>query len=126
MDGSGSERRDASPTGEGIESPRLLRDLLARVLSRHKAVFHDEAAQVGGFMRLLMKSRNEGHDWSGEEREELKYHLLRFSRRIPMLLIFLLPLGSLLLPILPEIMDRRKRRRLAEAATAELRSAQEP
>ncbi len=81
---------------------------------------------MGGFVRLLMKSRNEGCDWSKEERDELKYHLLRLSRRIPVLLIFLLPLGSLLLPILPQIMDRRRKRRLAEAAGASLSSVQKP
>jgi hypothetical protein len=52
--------------------------------------------------------------WTKEEKEQIKNHLKRLSLYIPILFIFVLPGGSLMLPFLAEILDRRKTRRIAK------------
>jgi len=64
-------------------------------------------------MRLLMKYKNTRNTWTKEERETLRAHLWHFSSYIPVLIIFCLPGGSLLFPLLAEILDRRKNRRVS-------------
>jgi hypothetical protein len=72
----------------------------------------NEVLAVKGLMYLLMKNRNTGEKWTGEEKREIKMHLRNISKVIPVLVIFLLPGGTLLLPILAEVLDRRKSRRV--------------
>jgi len=66
-------------------------------------------------MQLLMKERNSGEKWTGEEKREIKIHLKNISKIVPILIIFLLPGGSILLPFLAEILDRRKTRRIQKS-----------
>ncbi|MBI4537345.1 MAG: hypothetical protein HY712_05255 [candidate division NC10 bacterium] len=61
-----------------------------------------------GFMRLLMKATNTGHTWTRREIRELRIHLRTLVRLIPILIVFILPGGFLLFPILAEVLDRRK------------------
>jgi hypothetical protein len=63
-------------------------------------------------MQLLMKHRNKGQKWTREEKKEIKTHLKNISRIVPSVIIFLLPGGSLLLPFLAEVLDRRKEKRI--------------
>jgi uncharacterized membrane protein len=65
-----------------------------------------------GFLQLLFKQRNTDQKWTKEEKKQIKDQLKRLSLYLPIILIFLLPGGSLLLPILAEILDRRKTRRI--------------
>ena len=65
-----------------------------------------------GLMYLLMKNRNTGEKWSREEKTEIKNHLRNISKVIPIIIVILLPGGTLLLPFLAEVLDRRKKRRL--------------
>ncbi|MBM4333421.1 MAG: hypothetical protein FJ117_19745 [Deltaproteobacteria bacterium] len=67
-----------------------------------------------GFLQLLFKQRNTELKWQKEEKEQLKNHLKRLSLYVPILIIFTLPGGSLLLPVLAEILDRRKTRRIGD------------
>lgn len=68
--------------------------------------------QMNGFMRLLMKRRNNRLSvWTKEDKRLLRKHLLHLSLYIPILAVFALPFGSFLFPVLAEIMDRRKQRR---------------
>jgi len=71
----------------------------------------EEAGQINGFMKLLMKPRNTGAGWTKQEKAQLRKHLKRLSLYVPVLIIFLAPFGSLLIPVLAEILDRRKNRR---------------
>jgi len=71
----------------------------------------EEAGQINGFMKLLMKPRNTGAGWTKQEKAQLRKHLKRLSFYVPVLIIFLAPFGSLLIPVLAEILDRRKNRR---------------
>ncbi len=86
----------------------VIRAFLKSLLIKHKALFFQEAQRISGFLYLLMKQRNTDEKWTPEEKKEIKRHLKIIAMYIPILIIFLLPGGSLLLPLLAEIMDRRK------------------
>lgn len=64
-------------------------------------------------MRLLMKHRNRNtrYTWTKEEKKILCAHLWRLSSYVPAFIIFCLPGGFLLFPLLAEILDRRKNKR---------------
>jgi len=66
---------------------------------------------VKGLMQLLMKIRNTDEPWTREEKKEIKKHLRNMSKMVPVIVIFILPGGTILLPFLAEILDRRKKRR---------------
>ena len=69
-----------------------------------------EVLAAKGLMALLMKHRNTGLKWTGGEKREIKMHLRNVSKMIPVLVVLLFPGGSLLLPFLAEVLDRRKTR----------------
>jgi hypothetical protein len=85
--------------------------ILKRHIANNKEFILTQVLAVKGLMQLLMKSRNTGEKWTREERREIKTHLKSISKIVPVVIIFLLPGGSLLLPILAEVLDRRKTRR---------------
>ncbi len=78
---------------------------------KNKALLFDEAEKINGFMQLLMKPRNTQSKWTNEEKKILRTNLWRISCYIPTLIIFALPFGFLLFPVLAEMLDRRKKRR---------------
>ena len=86
----------------------MIRAFFKNLLIKHKALFFQEAQRISGFLYLLMKPRNTGEKWTPEEKKEIKRQLKYLTMYIPILLIFLLPGGSLMLPFLAEVMDRRK------------------
>jgi hypothetical protein len=86
----------------------LMQRLLQAQLKKNTRLLVNEAKHADGFMRLLMKHRNTGDGWTREERCELKGYLRRFAAYVPVLFVFLLPFGMLLVPVLAEIMDRRR------------------
>ena len=90
----------------------MFRFLLKRFILRHKEIIFREAQQMQGFLQLLFKQRNTAQKWTKEEKRELKEHLKHLSLYIPMIIIFILPGGSLMLPVFAEILDRRKTRRI--------------
>ena len=86
----------------------MIRSFLRRQLLKNKALFFQEAERISGFLYILMKQRNSGGPWTPEEKREIKRQLKYLAMYIPILIIFLLPGGSLLIPFLAEVMDRRK------------------
>ena len=62
-------------------------------------------------MKLLMKKRNTGFAWTKEEKKHLQSQLKHLSLYVPILIIFILPFGTLLIPVLAEMLDRRKQPR---------------
>jgi hypothetical protein len=78
------------------------------LLMKNKAFLLGQVLAVQGLMQLLMKNRNTGEKWSREEIKEIKRHLRHISKMVPVIIVFLLPGGSLLLPFLAEVLDRRK------------------
>ena len=81
---------------------------LHRTVAKNKSLIHRESQHMHHFMKLLMKQRNTGQDWSTEDIIKIKVYLTRLAFYVPVLVIFLLPFGSLLLPVLAEIIDRRE------------------
>lgn len=75
---------------------------------KNRALILRETKHINGFMQLLMKQRNTGNRWTKAEKGQLKGYLKRVSLYIPILFIFLLPLGMLFVPILAEILERRQ------------------
>ncbi len=85
----------------------MLMEFLERRLASHRKLILSHVLAINGLMRLLMKVRNTGEPWTPEERREIRSHLWSIARLVPILTVFLLPGGLLLLPILAEVLDRR-------------------
>ena len=82
-----------------------------RLLIKNREFILGEVLAVKGLMYLLMKNRNTGEKWTKEEKKEIKNHLRDISKMVPVIIVFLLPGGSLVLPFFAEVLDRRKKRR---------------
>jgi hypothetical protein len=89
----------------------MIKLFLKKQILKNRAVIINEGKYLRGFMLLLMKQRNTGVKWTVEEKTELKSNLKRLSLYVPVLIVFALPFGSLLLPVLTEILDRRDKDR---------------
>jgi hypothetical protein len=81
------------------------------MLVRYKDLLYAEADTMKGFMALLMKPRNTGIPWTAEEISALKFYIRHLAHYVPFMIVFLLPFGSLLLPVMAEVLDRRRERR---------------
>ena len=92
----------------------MIKDEFFKIVTKNKTMIIHEAQKLDGFMRLLMKPRNTRTKWTKEEKRQLKLHLKHLSYYVPALVIFVLPFGSLLIPLLAEILDRRRTHRLKE------------
>ena len=66
---------------------------------------------MNGFMKLLMKERNTVGRWTEDDKALLRYYLRRLALYVPALTIFVLPFGFFLIPLLVEVLDRRKKSR---------------
>jgi hypothetical protein len=82
-----------------------------KLIVNNKEFILKEVLAVKGLMFLIMKNRNTGEKWTRDEMMEIKNHLRIISKMIPIVVIFLFPGGSLLLPFLAEVLDRRKQKR---------------
>lgn len=82
-----------------------------RFIIKNREFVLQEVLAVKGLMQLLMKYQNTGQKWTKEEKGQIKAHLRNISKIIPVIIIFLLPGGTLLLPLLGEVIDRRKTKR---------------
>lgn len=78
-----------------------------KMLAKNRGFMLQEVLAVKGLFHLLMKRSNTGQQWTLEELKEIRLHLKNISKVIPVVVIFLLPGGSLLLPFLVEVIDRR-------------------
>ena len=90
----------------------MMRNYFKRLIIKNREFILTEVLAVKGLMYLLMKNRNTGEKWTKEEKREIKNHLRNISKVIPVIIVFLLPGGTLLLPFLAEVLDRRENRRL--------------
>ena len=89
----------------------MIKNYLKRLILINKEAILLEVLSISGLMQLLMKARNTDETWTKEERKEIKKHLKNIAKIVPAIAIFSLPGGSFLLPILAEVLDRRKTRR---------------
>jgi NhaP-type Na+/H+ or K+/H+ antiporter len=90
----------------------MIKKYLKRLIVTNKEAILMQVLAIKGLMQLLMKTRNTDEKWTKEEKKEIKSHLKNIAKIIPAVIIFTLPGGSVLLPILAEALDRRKTRRL--------------
>jgi hypothetical protein len=90
----------------------MIKKYLKRLININKEAILMEVLAIRGLMQLLMKTRNTDEKWTREEKKEVKRHLKNIAKILPAIAIFSLPGGSFLLPILAEVLDRRKTRRL--------------
>jgi hypothetical protein len=96
----------------------MIKLFFKKLLAKNKDMILEESQQIRGFMRLLMKHRNTGIVWTQEETYDLKSYVKRLSIHVPVLIIIVLPFGLVLLPILAEILDRRKKSRNQSAPSS--------
>jgi hypothetical protein len=85
--------------------------LLQRLLATQRKAILSQARPIAGLMPLLMKVRNTGVRWTPDELRQIRAHLKALAKLVPILMVFVLPGGLLLLPILAEVLDRRSGRR---------------
>jgi hypothetical protein len=95
----------------------MISNMVSSQIQKNRDLILNETRHIEGFMRLLMKQRNTGEKWSLRERLQLKEHIRRLVAYIPVLCIFLLPGSFLLIPLLAEIVDRRRQSRGARKDT---------
>ncbi len=89
----------------------MIKKYLKRLILINKEAILMEVLSITGLMQLLMKTRNTDERWTKDERKEIRSHLKNIAKIVPAIAIFSLPGGSFLLPILAEVLDRRKTRR---------------
>jgi hypothetical protein len=89
----------------------MVRRFLIKQIEKYKDLIYSEAETMKGFMVLIMKPRNTGLPWTHEEIRNLKTCIRHLAHYVPFMIIFLLPFGSLLLPAMAEVLDRRRTRR---------------
>jgi hypothetical protein len=89
----------------------MIKQYLRRLIIINKEAILMEVLSIRGLMQLLMKTRNTDEKWTREEKKEIKGHLKNIAKIIPAVVLFSLPGGSFLLPVLAEVLDRRKIRR---------------
>jgi hypothetical protein len=89
----------------------MVRQHFKRLISKHREFLLEEVLAVKGLMQVLMKNRNTGEKWTRDEIRQIRAHLKVISKVVPVIMVFLLPGGSLLLPLLAEVLDRRKKKR---------------
>lgn len=89
----------------------MVERFLKRLIRTNRNLIYAEARHANGFLILLMKQRNTGIRWTSEERVALKGYIKRLAAYVPVLMLFLLPFGTLLIPVLAEVLDRRNGRR---------------
>ncbi len=102
---------DSNPTSTVVPGVPMIKKYIKSLIIVNKEAILMEVLAIKGLMQLLMKTRNTDEKWTREERTEIKGHLKNIAKIIPAVVIFVLPGGSLLLPVLAEALDRRKTRR---------------
>lgn len=70
----------------------------------------DEMAGTRQLIPLLMKQRN-GTKWTAEERRNIQKYLRRIAGVSPYLVLFVMPGGFFMLPLLAWWLDKRRQRR---------------
>jgi len=88
--------------------PKVVRSAWDLAERERKALL-SEMVQVRGLMPLLMKPRNK-QKWSEADQRELRTHLQRLSKLSPYIIVFVMPGGFAMLPVLAWWLDRRRQR----------------
>ena len=86
----------------------MIKQYFKKLLTKNREFLLNQVLAVKGFMQLLMKQRNTGENWTKEEKKQIKQHLRTMALAVPAIIVFLPPGGSILLPLLVNMLDRRK------------------
>jgi hypothetical protein len=89
----------------------MIKRYLLGLLSKNREFLLNQSLAMQGFMQVLMKQRNTGERWTGEEKKQIRQHLKTMAVAVPVIIFFLAPGGGLLLPLLVDVLDRRKNKR---------------
>jgi hypothetical protein len=90
----------------------MIKKYFKRLILLNKEAVLMEVLSIKGLMQVLMKTRNTDEKWTREERKEIVRHLRNIAKIVPAVAIFSLPGGAFFLPLLAEVLDRRKTKRL--------------
>jgi hypothetical protein len=91
-----------------IDYSRLYdRDALKEILIRYRKKILKEIESVKDLTSLIM--RGSRRSWTKEELRLIKNHFIVLGKKMPILMVFMLPGGSILLPLLVEVLDRRRK-----------------
>ena len=82
------------------------REALKGILAKYRKRILKEIDSVKDLTSLLMKGTQGG--WTKGELLKIKTHFVILGKKIPIFMVFLLPGGSILLPLLVEVLERRK------------------
>ncbi|MBI4765276.1 MAG: hypothetical protein HY787_11800 [Deltaproteobacteria bacterium] len=83
------------------------REALKGILAKYRKRILKEIDSVKDLTALLMIGTQ--RRWTKSELLLIKTHFIIIGKKIPILMVFLLPGGSILLPLLVEVLDRRKK-----------------
>ena len=98
--------------------PKVVRSAWDLAERERKALL-SEMVQVRGLMPLLMKPRNK-QKWSEADLRELRSHLQRLTKLSPYIVVFVMPGGFAMLPVLAWWLDRRRQRHRVPPPTCNL------
>jgi len=82
------------------------RKALKGILAKYRKRILKEIDSAKDLSSLLMKGTQRG--WTKGELLKIKTHFVILGKKIPIFMVFLLPGGFILLPLLIEVLDRRK------------------
>jgi hypothetical protein len=83
------------------------RNTIKKSLLHYRETILEEIHSVRDLMALVMKGAKK--KWSKNELQEIKTQFVQLSKKVPVLMVFLLPGGLVLLPILVEVLERRRK-----------------
>jgi hypothetical protein len=81
--------------------------VVKRLIAPHRKLILEQVLAMRGLMQLLMKVRNTGTAWTPDELSRIRRHLREVVKLVPIVMVFILPGGLILLHILAEVLDRR-------------------
>ena len=83
------------------------REALKGILAKYRKKILKEIDSIKDLTSLLMKGTQ--GSWTKGELLKIKTHFVILGKKIPIFMVFLLPGGLILLPLLIEVLDRRKK-----------------
>jgi hypothetical protein len=84
------------------------RDALEEILIQYRGKILKEIESAKDLMALLMRGTR--GRWTKGELFKIKSHFVTMGKKVPILMVFMLPGGTILLPLLIEMLDRRKKK----------------
>jgi hypothetical protein len=82
-------------------------EALKEILIRYRKKILKEVGSVKDLTSLIM--RGSRGRWTKEELRLIKEHFIVLGKKMPIFMVFMLPGGSILLPLLVEVLDRRRK-----------------